>query len=293
MQEMHDLEEQEAGLNTHPTKPTPHNNPVPLSGGAKEEGSGGVLADGKDEVVEEDVDSYEPSQVDDRFRAIYTDPEYALDPSHTSYSFIKGRSHVAQKKYADLKRLMTRDRQRHRLEPVVTDADKTEGEDEGDVHDLVARAKAANERVSRLDEEMKVRASNLVKGETVEKQALRDLWGSSSEVTKDVLEHDVLDSPLALDGAGDGQDDKDDGDVSDDLSLLDPSLLSDSDSAKDLPAASKSAKTKAAKEKEWDKMNSKERLLVKKSRKKDKEKEVSFFDFGCICSRLRSPCAIF
>jgi len=291
MQEMHDLEEQEAGLNTHPTKPTPHKNPVPLSGGAKEEGSGGVSADGKDEVVEEDVDSYEPSQVDDRFRAIYTDPEFALDPSHTSYSFIKGRSHVAQKKYSDLKRLITKDRQRHRLEPVVTDADKTQREDEGEVHDLVARAKAANERVSRQDEEIKVRASNLVKGETVEKQALRDLWGSSSEVPKDGLDDDLLDSHLAVDGAGDGQDDKGDGDMSDDLSLLDPSLLSDS--ANDLPPASKSGKTQAAKEKEWDKMNSKERLLVKKSRKKDKEKEVSFFACGCIWSSLRAPCAIF
>ena len=65
-----------------------------------------------DELVDSGLDSYEPSQVDDRFAAIYTDPEFALDPTHERFSLVKGRSHVAQKRFTDLKRLIDRDHKR-------------------------------------------------------------------------------------------------------------------------------------------------------------------------------------
>lgn len=58
------------------------------------------------ELITESELSSGPSDIDTRFRAVLTDPEYDLDPTHESFSLIKGRSHVHQKKYVALKRFM-------------------------------------------------------------------------------------------------------------------------------------------------------------------------------------------
>jgi hypothetical protein len=104
LQRLKALDEKEAHL--HAMQEEAHQNETRVDSSRK--GGGGDV----DELVDSGLDSYEPSQVDDRFAAIYTDPEFALDPTHERFSLVKGRSHVAQKRFTDLKRLIDRDHKR-------------------------------------------------------------------------------------------------------------------------------------------------------------------------------------
>jgi hypothetical protein len=101
---------------------------------------------------------------------------------------VKGRSHVAQKRFTDLKRLIDRDRKRRR--------------DQG--LELVARARAQD--AERQQQRLSTRNAN-----SVEKEARRQLWGSSASVS----EHDEQ----GFDSSDDDMQSRD----QEDNSALDPS----------------------------------------------------------------------
>ena len=121
---------------------------------------------------------------------------------------VKGRIHVAQKRFTDLKRLIDRDRKRRRdqgLEAVsMSSGVPAPSEKDVDIQALVARARAQD--AERQQQRLSTRNAN-----SVEKEARRQLWGSSASVS----EHDEQ----GFDSSDDDMQSRD----QEDNSALDPS----------------------------------------------------------------------
>ena len=220
-----------------------------------------IVSNGQEECAGEHEDSYEPSQVDGRFAAIYTDPEFALDPSNPSFSFVKGRSHVAQKRFSDLKRFITKDRRR-RTEMANDAWTEDEGADQAacsagsgaTVGDLVGLAKRARERLEHDSLAHEQRRS--LQPDQEQRNALKDLWGSTSLTSDESAPPDksVDDSAMAAHGPDSSVEDS-----------RDPSGL-------DQHQAELGALARPHAEREGNKVGHKERQLEKKRKKKEKEK---------------------
>ena len=204
------------------------------NGEKHEPGAGG---DG-DVELEDDVDSYEPSQVDDRFAAIYTDPEYALDPSHQDFSFVKGRSHHAQMKYTGLKRLVTQDRaRRNKLSLAERKADAPDSRADESLEEYVKLAKSATERL-RKKESAPLPARN-----KDDADAQRLLWGSESDDTSAQEGNE--------DGAQQGVHVGEDTEIDSDSSLVHPSgEMEEKGRSEALTCPVRIKRTKAQKERE-------------------------------------------
>jgi hypothetical protein len=258
LQDMYDLEEPR---NMTSMRSDAIHEPVLPKDGADAEAGG---EDAEELMGEEEEDSYEPSQVDERFTAIYTDPQFALDPSHQEFSFIKGRSHVAQKKYADLKRLVTRDRLRRggalgakrRLNAVNQKQEEKAVGVADSVQDLVKRAMQATQRVRQQEQDITDRLVELGKGKTNDREARKQLWGSCSD--SDLDQQDDLEPKSGQGSSEVGEDEE--------LSLLDPSAEDWGVEDGSINNAANAGVDRT--------ISTTTRLLSKKENKKRKEKEV-------------------